>query len=102
MEDCAMQEETVPFQRMVFVCVNERDPGLGVSCGPRNGVEIHRLLKEGVKSLGKAAKVRVCKSGCLDRCAKGPNVMVFPDNLWFHGVTEADVPAILERIVEGL
>lgn len=97
-----MHQDAVPFQRMVFVCVNERDTALGVSCGPRNGAEIHRLLKEGVKSLGKAARVRVCRSGCLDRCAKGPNVMVFPDRIWFHDVTEADVPAILDRIVEGL
>lgn len=97
-----MQEGIVPFQRIVFVCVNERDASLGVSCGPRNGAEIHRLLKEGVKALGKAAKLRVCRSGCLDRCAKGPNIMVFPDNWWFYDVSEEDVPAILEKITSGL
>jgi len=83
-----MQEGIVPFQRIVFVCVNERDASLGVSCGPRNGAEIHRLLKEGVKALGKAAK--------------GPNIMVFPDNWWFYDVSEEDVPAILEKITSGL
>ncbi len=97
-----MHSDAVPFQRMVFVCVNERDPELGVSCGPMGSAEIHRLIKEGVKARGLAAKVRVCRSGCLDRCAKGPNVMVFPEQWWFHGVTVEDVPEIVDRVTQGL
>jgi (2Fe-2S) ferredoxin len=36
-------------------------------------------------------------SGCLDQCAFGPVVVVYPDNVWYGRVTVADVDEIIER-----
>ena len=46
--------------------------------------------------------VRPNKAGCLDQCAFGAVVVVYPDNVWYGRVTPADVDEIIERhIVKG-
>ena len=89
-----MQEAPIPYKRMVFVCINKRENG-EACCADRGAEAILARLKEGVKAKGLARDVRVARSGCHDVCAKGPSVVVFPDNRWFYGVTEQDVDAIL-------
>ena len=38
------------------------------------------------------------RAGCLGLCAQGPNVMLYPQSVWFSGVTPADLPEILAAI----
>ena len=45
--------------------------------------------------------MRANKSGCLDQCEHGPTVVVYPDAVWYGGVTEADVAEIVERHLVG-
>jgi (2Fe-2S) ferredoxin len=97
-----MEDSTLPYKRIVFVCTNQREPGERVCCADGQGARIRDELKELVKEHGLRGRVRVCKSGCMDRCEQGPNVMLFPGDAWLSGVTEADVPAILRRIVDEL
>ena len=92
-----MKEERVPYQRILFVCVNQRPPH-EACCAHREAEAIAASLKSRIKALGLSRSIRVSKSGCQDLCAKGPNVMVFPDAVWYHGVTHDDV----ERIVRAL
>ena len=96
-----MQQGKVPFERIVFVCVNKREAG-EACCSHRESEAIAAALKARVKALGLAGKIRVSKSGCQDLCAKGPNVMVFPDNLWYSAVTHADVERIVQDITRDL
>ena len=95
-----MRKENLPFKKHIFVCVNERDEG--ACCGPAGGTQIREQLKQLVKDKGLKGTIRVSQSGCMDQCAKGPNVMVFPDNIWYLGVTQADIPRIFEEILAGL
>ena len=53
------------------------------------------LAERGVK------RVRANKSGCLDQCEKGPSVVVYPDTIWYGGVTEADVAEIVDEHIIG-
>jgi (2Fe-2S) ferredoxin len=96
-----MQKVQVPFQKILFVCINKRENG-EACCSIKESEAIAAALKERVKSLGLARRVRVSKSGCQDLCAKGPNVMAFPDNVCYHGVTAADVERIVDETVRGL
>ena len=96
-----MKQAAVPFKKIVFVCVNKRDNG-EACCADRSSEQILGELKERVKHLGLAGKIRVSKSGCQDLCARGPNVMVFPDNIWYHEVTLADVEQILRDIIQDI
>lgn len=92
-----MQEHAVPFQHILFACLNQRPTG--EDCCAGGGAEpILEALKEQVKAAGLQGKVRVSRSGCQDLCAQGPNVMLFPEYRWFHQVTLADVPRIVEAL----
>ncbi len=96
-----MQQERVPYQKRLFVCINNRQPG-EACCSQRGSEAIAEALKARIKALGLARAVRVSKSGCQDVCARGPNVMVFPDYRWYHGVTADDVERIVQDTVQGL
>lgn len=97
-----MEQQPLPYKKIVFVCVNQREPGERVCCANGGGVSLHAKLKEMVKERGLRGRIRVSKSGCLDRCEDGPNIMVFPDNVWYSQVTEADIETIFEGLVASL
>ncbi len=96
-----MEQGRVPYQKILFVCINKREPQ-DTCCAHRQSEAIATALKERIKALGLARVVRVSKSGCQDLCAKGPNVMVFPDYLWYQGVIAADVERIIHDTVRTL
>jgi len=59
-------------------------------------------LKAMVNARGLKSKIRVSQSGCQDRCEQGPNIMVFPDNVWFSGVEEKDLDGLLDTVVKSM
>ena len=92
-----MEQAKVPYQKIFFVCINKREPH-EACCAHRQSEAVAAALKARVKALGLSRTIRVSKSGCQDLCAKGPNVMVFPDYHLYHGVTPADVDRILDGV----
>ena len=90
-----------PYERVIFVCCNERPPGED-ACANRGSDEIRRRLKEFVKSRGLQRRLRVCRAMCFDLCSIGPNLCVMPDNVWYHEVTLADLPKIVEKHIAPL
>ncbi len=97
-----MEIHPLPYQKIVFVCGNERPPEVRCSCGASGGKELRDVLKAMVKERRLNGRIRVSQSGCMDRCEKGPNLMVFPDNAWFSHVTHEDLPAILDALAHSL
>jgi (2Fe-2S) ferredoxin len=93
-----MDRRAVPYEKILFVCINRRDEGRPC-CSAKDSERIAEALKARVKALGLSGRVRVSKSGCQDLCAKGPNVMVFPDNVCYHGVTPDDVERIVQQVL---
>lgn len=94
-----MESSTPEFEKYVFVCTNERPREERVSCGGAFcGKDLAASLKDAMKKAGMANKIRVSKTGCLDVCEEGANILVYPDNIWFKHVELADVPAILEKL----
>lgn len=93
------KEEKIPYECYVFVCTFDRH-GARKACEDGNGSEIRQLLKDEVRHLGWNKKVRVSKSGCLNLCGKGPNVMIQPQNIWFSDVKEENIGDILKAVEE--
>jgi (2Fe-2S) ferredoxin len=81
----------------VFVCTS------GEYCPLRDGasIEIHKAFKEQVAKAGLKGKVRVNNSGCLDQCGHGPNVVIYPENVWYSHLTPEDVPVIVGQHLAG-
>ncbi len=97
-----MLRQPNPCKKTVFICTNERPPGVRPSCGGRGSAAVHSGIKARIKALGLDKVIRVSKSGCLNQCDHGPNVMVFPDNIWYSGVAETDLDAIVAEIAGGV
>lgn len=91
------------FDRHVFVCTNQREPGSARGCcSPDGSDELHRRFKEEAAAAGLKGVVRANKAGCLDQCEHGPVVVVYPEQVWYGFVTEGDVAAIVrEHLVGG-
>ena len=81
------------FEKYIFVCENERSQG---ACCGAGGQKLREILKQKIKDLGLASRVRVSRSGCLDVCEEGLNVLIMPDNIWFKNVQANDVDRILK------
>lgn len=90
------------FERHVFVCLNARKPGdPRGDCASKGAAEVLDRLKEKAHALGLRQKVRVNKAGCLDQCARGVSIVVYPEGVWYGNVTPADADEILEKHLVG-
>ena len=91
-----MKSGTSPHLKHLYVCLNLRDDGRAC-CAGRDSEAILEKLKGYVKTNGLKGKVRVSRSGCMDLCERGANVMVYPDNRWYSAVTLEDADRIIEE-----
>lgn len=91
-----------PFERHVFVCTNERPEGHPRGCcGAAAGEALQQAFKQALAMHGLGRTVRANKAGCLDQCEHGPTVVIYPDGVWYGGVTEADVAEIVDTHLAG-
>jgi len=91
------------YRYHVFFCTNLREDGSDC-CQNFDARAIRDYAKERIKSLGIAGKggVRVNTAGCMDRCAEGPVIAVYPEGVWYSYVDKADVDEIIEEhLVNG-
>ncbi len=93
------------YQRHLFFCTNDRGADAGrPSCNQCGSAALRNYAKSRVKQLGLAGpgKVRVNKSGCLDRCERGPVCVVYPEGTWYTYIDEEDVDEIIDsHIING-
>ena len=83
-----MKEAVKKLERHVFVCTNERPNGHPRGCCHSKGSEeLLKRLKEKSAAAGLQSRVRVQKSGCLDVCEHGPALVVYPEGIWYGGLS---------------
>ncbi len=84
------------FKYHAFVCVNERQDG-GSCCANLGAVNARSYLKKRCKELGIHTKgqVRINTAGCLDRCAQGPVIVIYPEETWYTYVDKEDLDEII-------
>jgi (2Fe-2S) ferredoxin len=83
------------FEIHVFVCTS------GGTCPHQGSVAVHAYLKEAVAKAGLKGKVRVNNAGCLDQCGHGPNLVIYPENVWYSHVTREEAELIFTEHVLG-
>jgi (2Fe-2S) ferredoxin len=85
--------------RHFFVCTNRRDADSGMpSCGPQGSREVLQGLLTARMRLGLAAEIFITQSLCLGPCpAEGATVVVYPEGVWYTGVTLADVDELAAK-----
>lgn len=91
------------FSHHVFFCTNLRD-GDRQSCGQCNAQSMRDYVKKRIKELGLSGqgKIRVNSAGCLDRCEKGPVIVIYPEETWYTYVDKDDLDEIIEKhLIQG-
>ena len=90
------------FEKHIFVCTNRRPPeNPRGSCDAAGTGELHQAFKAALAKQGIKRLVRVNKAGCMEQCEHGPTVVVYPEAVWYGGVTPADVDEIVEHHIAG-
>ncbi len=88
-------------ERYLFVCINERPEGHPRgSCFQRGAADVFNELRE-AQGRHDITRIKVVYAGCLEACTSGPVVAVFPDGVWYGGVTVDDCEAIITEHVLG-
>lgn len=88
----------IPFEKHVLVCTNRRDPSNPKgSCANSGGEAICDAFKKELHARGLKGRMRANSSGCLDQCAHGPTVVVYPDAVWYQVKSPDEAREIVEE-----
>jgi (2Fe-2S) ferredoxin len=83
-------ESTISSQvPCLLVCQNR-------TCHQQGGAAVLAALQERLP-----ATWQVSGCGCLGQCGNGPMVLVLPDQIWYSGVSVADVAQIIQQHLQG-
>ena len=91
------------YKHHVFFCCNQRKNGERC-CNDTGASGIRDYAKARVKDLKLSGegKVRINQAGCLDRCAEGPVMVIYPEETWYTYVDQSDIDEIVsEHLVNG-
>ena len=85
------------YRHHVFFCLNQRSNG-EACCAQHEAQAAFDHCKKRIKDAGLAGPggIRVNKAGCLDRCAGGPVVVVYPEAVWYTFVDREDIDEIVD------
>jgi (2Fe-2S) ferredoxin len=90
------------FRHHLFICTNTRPAGHPRGCcNPDGSALLRERFKSEVKRRNLKGSVRANAAGCLDQCEHGPNVVVYPEGVWYGGVRLEDVDEIIESHLIG-
>ena len=88
------------FEVHVFCCVNRRpDSHRRGCCGSRQSEALANYMCRRAMVTAAQRRIRINLSGCLNLCELGPAMVVYPEGVWYHYETEADIEEILDRHV---
>lgn len=74
----------------------------GTGCHSSNGDKIKDLLEEKIKEKGLEDDIQVILTGCFGLCESGPNVVVYPEGVFYSHVELEDIEEIVEEhIIKG-
>lgn len=86
----------------ILICTSSRASGQQKGfCHTKGGVDVLARFIEEVEERGLSGEVMISNTGCFGICEQGPVVVVYPDNVWYGGVSPDDASAIVEKHIEG-
>ncbi len=84
-----------PFRYHVFICDQKKPEGVPSCCAHGSQKVIDALRRElGTRGLNDEVQVTTC--GSLGLCENGPNMVVYPEGVWYSHLTPEDVREIVE------
>jgi len=98
------------YDKHVFFCTNQREDG-SACCNNHGAQKARDYMKDKVKELDipkHQNNIRINTAGCMNRCDKGPVIVIYPEGTWYTYRDESDLDEIIEqhlkngRVVERL
>jgi (2Fe-2S) ferredoxin len=95
------------YHRHIFMCTNVRPEGHPRGCCSARAAEaggvdkLRAYMRAKAQQLG-VQDIRCNAAGCLDRCEFGPNMVIYPEGIWYRYETTQDIDEIVQtHLVEG-
>ena len=79
-------------EKHVAVCTNQ-------TCAGSGAATVLERLRQEVRD-AEECEVHISRSSCLGQCGEGPMVAVYPDGIWYGGVTADDTERIVSSHLE--
>jgi (2Fe-2S) ferredoxin/SAM-dependent methyltransferase len=84
-----------PFRFHVYACDQQKPDGVP-GCAARGSAMTIDALRKEIAARGLVDDVQLTTCGSLGLCERGPNLVVYPEGIWYSGVKPEDVPEIVE------
>jgi (2Fe-2S) ferredoxin/protein-L-isoaspartate O-methyltransferase len=84
-----------PFRYHVYIC-DQMNPEGVPGCAASGFGKILDALKSEIAKRGLMDAVLVTTCGSLGLCKSGPNMVVYPEGIWYSGVAVKDVPELVQ------
>ena len=83
------------YERQILICA-------GTGCISSGTLQVHEALRRELQKHRLENKVRIILSGCHGFCEKGPIFIVYPEDIFYCGVSAEDMPELVEEyLVKG-
>ncbi|MCK4930888.1 MAG: (2Fe-2S) ferredoxin domain-containing protein, partial [Candidatus Aminicenantes bacterium] len=69
----------------------------GTACVSNKSFRVKEVLEEELKKQELEEEVLIVMTGCNGFCAVGPVMVVMPDGIFYHSVTEDIIPHLVEE-----
>lgn len=89
-----------PYRLHVFFCKQQKPGGL-TCCAARGAAESLAALQAAIAAEGLSDEVLVTTCDSFGLCGRGPNLIVYPEGLWYHGVTPEAAAEIVREHFKG-
>ncbi len=86
-----------PFRYHVYACQQEKPNNNPHCCAARGAAGVLEALRKEIAAQGLNDEVQVTTCGSLGLCDRGPNMIVYPEGVWYSGVQVADVPELVRQ-----
>ncbi len=90
-----MSDRTLPHLRYHILACDEAGDFCG--CEAAGAAALRKALRLQIAQRGLARKVKTTIMTCNQPGARGPVLVVYPDGIWYEGLTVDDVPRFIEE-----
>jgi len=85
-----------PFRYHVYFC-NQKKPEGAPSCAAVGAIETLAAMRQCLAEKKLTEEVQVTTCGCLGICEKGPNMVVYPEGIWYSGLNPENIKQVVDE-----